>query len=386
MQLRIAFDQSQDPGWTGGIVYMQNLLGAIDMLDAAERPFTLLIDRRGGVACKARANGRVELPPDGPAGLLKRISRKLKLPQPRPGITALLAREKVDLLFTDKIYSASLGVPLIAWIPDFQFMHLPESAGLEQVRFCTDLNNGLIKQSKSLVVSSNDVRKDLALFAPAATGRAHVVRFVAQIPQEIYNTDPAFVCDKYSLPQRFFFLPNQFWIHKNHLLVIEALAILAKRSVDINVVCTGNTFDQRHPDFFHSILQSVAIAGVHDRFRILGLIQRADVFQLERQSLAILQPSLFEGWSTSIEEAKSLGKRVVCSDLAVNKEQIPEADFFARHDAESLADCLEHVARQAQPGPDFSREADCRVKLTERTKEFARQFLTAARWACGLQG
>ena len=385
-RLRIAFDQSQQLGWTGGMIYIQNLLGAIAMLDESERPYTIVIDRQDEVACKGPADKRAQLSTEPRGGFFKRVHRKIsKYIKPisfETPLAKLLDQEKVDVVFTNRIYPSSIKLPLFAWIADFQFVHLPDVVGKAELAFCIDLNNKLIDQSKALLLSSQDVLKDLKSYAPAAAPLACVAQFVAQIPADIYDVDPEFICTKYSLERTFFYMPNQFWLHKNHLLVVKALQILARRSVAITVVCTGNTFDHRHTDHFHSILSEVATGNVHDQFRILGLIPRSDVFQLQRQALAIIQPSLFEGWSTSIEEAKSIGKRVVCSDLAVNQEQIPQADFFARNDAQSLADCLEKVAKQAQPGPDLAREADARAKLPERTKQFARQFLAAARQAC----
>ncbi len=38
-------------------------------------------------------------------------------------------------------------------------------------------------------------------------------------------------------------------------------------------------------------------------------------------STALINPSQFEGWSTTVEEAKSLGVKMLLSDLEVHKEQ-----------------------------------------------------------------
>lgn len=40
---------------------------------------------------------------------------------------------------------------------------------------------------------------------------------------------------------------------------------------------------------------------------------------LLRESVALLNPSLFEGWSTTVEEGKSPGKHVLMSD----REELP---------------------------------------------------------------
>ena len=41
------------------------------------------------------------------------------------------------------------------------------------------------------------------------------------------------------VPQRYFLLPNQFWKHKNHAVVVEALAIAVRREPALVVLATG---------------------------------------------------------------------------------------------------------------------------------------------------
>ena len=56
---------------------------------------------------------------------------------------------------------------------------------------------------------------------------------------------------------------------------------------------------------------------------------------------ALLNPSRFEGWSTTVEEAKAVGTPMLLSDIAVHREQAPQARFFAPDDALSLANEIE---------------------------------------------
>ncbi len=41
-------------------------------------------------------------------------------------------------------------------------------------------------------------------------------------------------------------------------------------------------------------------------FRFLGFIDRGEQLQLMKNSIAIVQPSLFEGWSTVVEDTKAM--------------------------------------------------------------------------------
>jgi len=87
--------------------------------------------------------------------------------------------------------------------------------------------------------------------------------------------------------------------------------------------------------------------GLHDQISLLGIIPRGDQINLMRWSQAVLQPSLFEGWSTVIEDAISLQVPVIAADLPVNMEQLKEhGSYFRAHDADQLADLLSTQAER----------------------------------------
>jgi len=44
---------------------------------------------------------------------------------------------------------------------------------------------------------------------------------------------------RFNLPEKFALLANQFWTHKNHLTVIEALAELRRHDIKVPLVMTG---------------------------------------------------------------------------------------------------------------------------------------------------
>jgi len=384
--LRLAFEQFDNSAWTGGMVYIQNLLKALQVLDVSERPFTILSRRAGDEAYPAPVDLCVEIPPEpGPTlarRFRRRLAKQLGLDGAEKTIPVALLAQEVGALFTHRIYCGSETVRLIGWIPDFQHVHLPEMATPAYVENTTKYHGRLIHQSNVILVNSNDVLKDLEKFAPAALRKTHVVPFVADVPSDVYDANLASVCGKYGIPKRFLYLPNQFWKHKNHSVVIRALGILSRRSADVTVVCTGTTFDYRNPGYLNSLLTEVAMQGVHDRFRVLGLVPREDVFLLMRQSVAVVQPSLFEGWSTSVEECKSLGKRMILSDLAVHREQNPPGSiFFDPNSPEELATAMLHMWEDAMSGPDLALESEARANMKSRLKNFGARFVEIVRGA-----
>jgi glycosyltransferase involved in cell wall biosynthesis len=205
------------------------------------------------------------------------------------------------------------------------------------------------------------------------------MNFVARIPQLVYETDPKTVSLQYKLPDKFFYLPNQFWKHKNHIIVLEALRILQNRNIRPFVVFTGNLTDARNPTFYTELTQKVSLWDLNDQVAFLGLVPHEDVYLLIRQSICMLNPSLFEGWSTTVEEAKSVGKRVLLSDLAVHREQAPPAAvYFDPHNAEDLANKVEELWKNVSPGPDIELERKAREDYPIRMKNYADAFVSIA--------
>ncbi|MFM8004242.1 MAG: glycosyltransferase, partial [Dolichospermum sp.] len=107
------------------------------------------------------------------------------------------------------------------------------------------------------------------------------------------------------------------------------------------IVCTGHIYDHRKPDYIDIILQAIHTYGLANQVYLLGLIPRIDQIQLMRHSLAVIQPSLFEGWSTVVEDARCLGKKMILSDFPVHLEQDPPGSvFFERNSPQELANLI----------------------------------------------
>ena len=190
----------------------------------------------------------------------------------------------------------------------------------------------MARDADLVVLSSGDALRDFKAFCPDHAHKGRVLHFVSYMPPSIYSeTDSMIgtVREKYGLPERYFFLPNQFWKHKNHMVVLRALSLLRDDGVDdIHVICTGKLADYRDPGYTEQLEEFIKEKSLSDSFSILGLVGYKEMLCMMRHSLALLQPSLFEGWSSSVEEAKSLGKNCILSDLAVHREQAPAQSVY----------------------------------------------------------
>lgn len=180
----------------------------------------------------------------------------------------------------------------------------------------------------------------------------------------------------FDLPQKYLYVANQFWLHKDHLTLFEALHELRSRGLSPVVVCTGTMEDARDPTYIDEIKKFLRDRGLTDQVRLLGMLSRTDQVAVLRHASAIVQPSRFEGWSTVVEDAKAVGRPVILSDIKVHREQMPDAHFFAVGSATSLAEALARFLPQAEPGPDPEAEARARAATQARAREAARSFLS----------
>jgi hypothetical protein len=77
-----------------------------------------------------------------------------------------------------------------------------------------------------------------------------VVRFATQPAPDLLIANPPDVLAQYALPPKYFYLPNQFWRHKNHQVVVNALTILKRRGFDVVVASSGASADRSETGYF----------------------------------------------------------------------------------------------------------------------------------------
>jgi glycosyltransferase involved in cell wall biosynthesis len=139
-------------------------------------------------------------------------------------------------------------------------------------------------------------------------------------------------------------MPNQYWKHKNHKVVIDALKLLKERGGPIPyIVSSGGKDDYRNPDYFSELMNYLGENNLEDHYLYLGKIPYIEVLGLMKIAGAMINPSRFEGWATTVEEAKMLGQKLYLSDIDVHREQAPNATFFSPDSASELSALLQKI-------------------------------------------
>ena len=385
MSLRVGLLWPQTASlWAAGNMYFENLLESSLLASGPDERLVVI-----GPDSADGASGRfpnAEFALYGPPlvrsrlGMAARLVRK-RMYVPEPGLTSAIKRSGVDVVFGDANQTARYRVPWVGWIPDFQHCEAPEYFTVMQRAERDEGYSRMARYAKLIILSSEDVGTHFERFAPEYAGKARVAPFVSLMADEVFLADPRQTVRAYGIEGRFVLVPNQWWRHKNHEVVIRAAALLNERGSDLTWVFTGALADYRDPSHISALLQLIARLGLSKHVSILGMLPRDEQLQLMRAAEVVVQPSLFEGWSTVVEDAKTLGQRLVVSDLPVHREQEPPASlFFEPSSPEDLAGKVAAMLGGAFARPD---EAEARVASIDRARVFGRRFLDICAEAAG---
>ena len=382
--MRVAFPLNfRDRSWMGGVNYFRNLFEALRLSPAQAIEPVIVAGRsadRDILASLGAAETQISNWAD-PAGWRWKLRRALALGLSRDRVfERQLKAERIALYSHMGYLGKRASIPSLVWIPDFQERYLPDFFSAAELAGRARENRRIVRQASAILLSSEHAREGLAELSRDAAERAYVLPFVASVPEPSAIPARASIASKYGIHGDYFFLPNQFWAHKNHEVVIRALGLLRRRGRPLTVVATGNPQDHRQPEHGQYLLHLIAGEKVEEEFRILGMVPYLDLMGLMAHAIAVLNPSRFEGWSTTVEEARSLGKMAVISAIPVHREQAPaRVAYFDPDDPDMLADVLLNVAQAHRPEEDAARMQEAQAQFPARRLDFARRYEEIAR-------
>lgn len=148
------------------------------------------------------------------------------------------------------------------------------------------------------------------------------------------HADRSAVRDKYALPGDYYFYPAQFWPHKNHIRVLEALVLLRKQGNILNVVFAGGDKGGRaHIEHF------IVNNALQDQVHCVGFVPAGDMRRLYEECLAVVMPTYFGPTNLPPLEAWQIGKPLIYSSLFI--AQVGDAALCVDpDDAEELAEAM----------------------------------------------
>jgi hypothetical protein len=286
-------------------------------------------------------------------------------------------------LLNKKIYATShfgftgrnSKIKSFTWFPDFQEIYYPNNFSFK-LRFLRLINLYFAsKNSTNLLISSNSALTDLKKINKKYISKALLIKHAINLPKIESFSYSNEVLKKYNLNQRFFFLPNHLWKHKNHMVVLKAINYL-KDKINFQVVATGFFEDQRDVGYSESVKQYIEKNHLKKYFIHLGVVPLQDMTLLMLRSIALINPSKFEGWSNTVEQAKSLGKKIILSNITTHKEQIGKNFFYFNPDSYfELSIILLKLSKNFKEIKNFKKNITSYKKYEKKQKQFILKYV-----------
>jgi glycosyltransferase involved in cell wall biosynthesis len=294
-----------------------------------------------------------------------------------------LRKAKVDVLIvTCSVRFHDIICPYVYVVWDLGHRTIPQFSEVTangQYEIREDLQRQMIGHA-ALVVSGNEqgvreVREHFGVSQERVTALDFFTpEFVLSL-NGVIPRDP--VLREFALGKKFVFYPAQFWAHKNHAVIVDAMSECCKEGIDVGVVFCGS--DRGCMD---QVKRQADDAGLGERVVFPGFLPVDEVVWLYEHAVALVYASYLGPNNLPPYEAMALGCPVIVSDIPGHREQCAgKALFFDPGDAVELADKIksvlagdEAVASAVAAGKAFARVNSAEKYLVSLCSIAARIF------------
>jgi glycosyltransferase involved in cell wall biosynthesis len=195
------------------------------------------------------------------------------------------------------------------------------------------------------------LKKAVAIISDSETGKNNIIRrygidldrvyVLPFLPStNIYIKNDVNVKEKYGITTEYYiYYPAQFWAHKNHVYIIDSIALLKNKGIYLTAVFSGS--DKGNLNY---VLEYAKKKGVIDLIKYLGFVPDEDIYSLYKNALALVMPTYFGPTNIPPLEAFAIGTPVIYPDLPGLKEQVGNAALLVDlNKPETLATHLENL-------------------------------------------
>lgn len=230
---------------------------------------------------------------------------------------------------------------------DLQHLHFPEFFGAETVARRDAIYRAACRTAHTVVVASRWVKEDVVKHYSVDPEKIQVIPWAppTQVYTEASAEAVAQVRKVYGLEEAFALYPAMTWPHKNHLRLLQALALLRDRHhLRVRLVCTGH-----QNAFWPQIQRQLVELRLQEQVRFLGMVPSEDLRALYRLAQFVVIPTLFEAASGPLYEAWHDSTPVACSNVTSLPEQAADAALlFDPLSIESIATAVAEMATNPQ--------------------------------------
>ncbi|MBF0547054.1 MAG: glycosyltransferase family 4 protein [Candidatus Riflebacteria bacterium] len=369
---RIGLFLDSEPFGGGKFQYSLSMLEAL--LSLPKKEFCCVVGYSSNVWEKKINSPDIEsffLPRDFPRWLFDRVWRNLGLSIPfwqrlcskYFTFSRTLLQKKCDLWIFPSEDNLAYQLPVPSIVTIFDLMHIYERRfpevgaygrfGRREYHF-----KNICRWGKGVLVDSEVGKKQVIDSYKVNSEKVFVLPFVA--PSYIFSerANNSFD-DKYQLPKKYLFYPAQFWEHKNHNRLINAIYQLKSQLSDLKLVLVGSK-----KNAYHSILENVKKLGLQNDVIFLGYVPDEDIGEIYRRARALVMPTFFGPTNIPPLEAFATGCPVAISGIYGMPEQLGNAAlYFNPLSEEEISESIKKLWQNDQVCLDLSQKGATRLKF-----------------------
>lgn len=199
------------------------------------------------------------------------------------------------------------------------------------------ITGNTIRHAQKIFVPANTIRQTLLKYYPSSQSKIEVT--YEGVDASLTKTDHPIKVKATTSPQ-FLLYVGSLYPHKNIDVILRALMQLP--DFELNIVGARNVFVDQ-------VKQQVQQLGLSQRVHFLGFVADRQLNQLYQEAVALIQPSLSEGFGLTGVEAMALQTPVIASNIPIFHEIYQSAAlFFDPQNANSLAHLIQELTPTAR--------------------------------------
>lgn len=216
-----------------------------------------------------------------------------------------------------------------------------------------------MRRAERIVAVSDCVKRDIVRYLHIDADKIDVIYGGChrRFSEPVTEVEMARVKERYNLPDRYLLVAGKHNARKNLNHIIETLPQISE---DVDIVIVGRGTPQTA-----SLVRRMKALGVENRVRLLYGVADEDMPAIYHGAIAYMMLSLYEGFSTTIVEALTVGVPVIASrGSSLEEEGGPDSIYVGSDDRKGLLAAIKRVLE----------DEELRIRMIERGREYAQRF------------
>jgi glycosyltransferase involved in cell wall biosynthesis len=206
--------------------------------------------------------------------------------------------------------------------------------------------------ARRVIANSEFTRRDILEHIPGAASKVEVIPMGVSPAFRPLAPGESAGCAPLAALRPFLLCVGNRLLHKNYIAAVDALALLRAEGSAIRLVVAGG----RNNVYWPEVVRHAETLGVGDALLDLGEVTDSELRCLYGHCVALLFPSLYEGFGIPILEAMACGAPVIASNRSSLPEVVGDAGFLVGpHDPASMAAAVRRLEREPELRADLSR-------------------------------